>query len=230
MHKKTRLITTLASSAVAAVLASTHTSAADTIKLGFAVPLTGEYAPYTSVQGAKCMAEMINKEGGVNGMMFELMVQDLDRAVGQILGGIDLQETLVILVGDNGTPEKVPFAKAELGRGKTTAFEGGIRVPMVWAGAGIPAGSETSALVSFVDVLPTLAARIGVWSKAIEDLDGLSLEVRPGPAASGSFEIRWEADVPGPYHLLRDGLAYRDDVTSPLVFQQLIQCCLVGIK
>jgi|GEM_PF-440834 len=51
-------------------------NAEDTIKLGFAVPLTGEYAPYTSVQGARCMAEMINRDGGVNGMKFELMVQD----------------------------------------------------------------------------------------------------------------------------------------------------------
>jgi len=74
MHNK---ISFIASSTIAAALMSTHSFAADTIKLGFAVPLTGEYAPYTSVQGAKCMAEMINKDGGVNGMMFELMVQDV---------------------------------------------------------------------------------------------------------------------------------------------------------
>ena len=38
----------------------------DTIKVGFPVPLTGEYAPYAEIQGAKCMAEIINKNGGVN--------------------------------------------------------------------------------------------------------------------------------------------------------------------
>ena len=77
MSNRTGLTTILASSVLAAIGVSTTATAADTIKLGFAVPLTGEYAPYTSVQGAKCMAEMINKEGGVNGMMFELMVQDV---------------------------------------------------------------------------------------------------------------------------------------------------------
>tara|TARA_B100000579_G_scaffold228501_1_gene187091 strand:- start:3639 stop:4853 length:1215 start_codon:yes stop_codon:yes gene_type:complete len=48
----------------------------ETIKVGFAVPLTGEYAPYAEVQGAKCMAEIINKNGGVNGKKFELLIQD----------------------------------------------------------------------------------------------------------------------------------------------------------
>ena len=48
----------------------------DTIKVGFPVPLTGEYAPYAEIQGAKCMAEVINKNGGVNGKKFELLVQD----------------------------------------------------------------------------------------------------------------------------------------------------------
>jgi branched-chain amino acid transport system substrate-binding protein len=67
----------IATGMVASVCASTAVNAADTIKLGFAVPLTGEYAPYTSVQGAKCMAEIINNAGGVDGKMFELMVQDV---------------------------------------------------------------------------------------------------------------------------------------------------------
>jgi len=60
----------------ATMMLSMSAYAQDTIKMGFAVPLTGEYAPYTSVQGARCMAEMINRDGGVNGMKFELMVQD----------------------------------------------------------------------------------------------------------------------------------------------------------
>ena len=49
---------------------------ADTIKVGFPVPLTGEYAPYAEIQCAKCMAEIINNKGGVNGKKFELLVQD----------------------------------------------------------------------------------------------------------------------------------------------------------
>ena len=49
----------------------------ETIKIAFAVPLTGDFAPYNEVDGAACMAEMINAEGGVGGRMIELLVQDV---------------------------------------------------------------------------------------------------------------------------------------------------------
>lgn len=48
----------------------------DTIKIGLSVPMTGDYAPYAEWQGARCMAEMINADGGVDGKMIEILVQD----------------------------------------------------------------------------------------------------------------------------------------------------------
>jgi branched-chain amino acid transport system substrate-binding protein len=50
--------------------------AEETIKIGLPVPLTGDYAPYNEVDGAKCMAEMINRDGGINGRKLELLIQD----------------------------------------------------------------------------------------------------------------------------------------------------------
>jgi len=69
--------TILATGALLAGTALAGTAfAEDTIKVGFPVPLTGEYAPYAEIQGARCMAEMINRDGGVDGKKFELLVQD----------------------------------------------------------------------------------------------------------------------------------------------------------
>ena len=48
----------------------------DTIKIGLGVPMTGDYAPYAEWQGARCMAKMINDNGGVNGKMIEVLKQD----------------------------------------------------------------------------------------------------------------------------------------------------------
>ena len=48
----------------------------DTIKIGLGVPMTGDYAPYAEWQGARCMAKMINDNGGVNGKMIEVLTQD----------------------------------------------------------------------------------------------------------------------------------------------------------
>jgi branched-chain amino acid transport system substrate-binding protein len=51
-------------------------ASADTIKIGLGIPMTGDYAPYSEWQGARCMAEMINSKGGVNGMKIEVLTQD----------------------------------------------------------------------------------------------------------------------------------------------------------
>jgi len=69
---QTLLLSTTASLGIMGAAAS----AEETIKVGFPVPLTGDFAIYTEVDGARCMAEMINRDGGVNGRMFELLVQD----------------------------------------------------------------------------------------------------------------------------------------------------------
>ena len=72
MIRKTLLATAAALALPAAVQAE------DTVKIGLAVPLTGDFAIYNEVAGAKCMAKMINDDGGVNGMPIELLIQDSD--------------------------------------------------------------------------------------------------------------------------------------------------------
>ncbi|WP_300038853.1 ABC transporter substrate-binding protein [uncultured Roseobacter sp.] len=68
---KMSILTALACTALV-----TPAFAEDTIKIGLGVPMTGDYAPYAEWQGARCMAEMINADGGVDGKMIEVLVQD----------------------------------------------------------------------------------------------------------------------------------------------------------
>ena len=49
---------------------------AETIKIGLAVPLTGDFAAYNEVAGAQCMVKMINDAGGIDGNELELLIQD----------------------------------------------------------------------------------------------------------------------------------------------------------
>lgn len=62
--------------ALACTALSAPAFAEETIKIGLGVPMTGDYAPYAEWQGARCMAEMINADGGVDGKMIEVLVQD----------------------------------------------------------------------------------------------------------------------------------------------------------
>ena len=84
-------------------------------------------------------------------------VRSLDRDLATLLDAVDLERTLVIFVGDNGAPMGSPGYLQEPGKCKRTTFEGGIRVPMVAMGPGVPAGVETQSLVHLADFLPTFA-------------------------------------------------------------------------
>ena len=111
------------------------------------------------------------------------MISRLDRDVGRILEtlralGVE-DDTLVIFSSDNGPTyaggvEPEYFESSGGLRGlKGSAWEGGIRVPMIarWPGR-IQAGSSTDHRSAFWDVLPTLCEVAG--SPVPDDTDGLS--------------------------------------------------------
>lgn len=84
-------------------------------------------------------------------------VMRFDAAVGLLLAELDnaghTANTVILLVGDHGPP---------FFRGKTSCYEGGVKVPMlgVWPGV-FKAGERTAALVSTVDLLPTILDAVG---------------------------------------------------------------------
>ncbi|MGB7326006.1 MAG: sulfatase-like hydrolase/transferase [Rubripirellula sp.] len=94
--------------------------------------------------------------------------EDIDRRVGQtrelIAKHLDPDNTLVVYTSDHGMPW--PFAKWSL-------YETGIRTPLiaVWPGK-IKASSSTDAMVSWIDLIPTLIDLAGGKSPA--GIDGRS--------------------------------------------------------
>lgn len=76
MNIQSTFRTALLAAAAGATAMAGAASAADTIKVGLPVPLTGDFAPYNEVDGAKCMVEMINRDGGIGGKKLELLIQD----------------------------------------------------------------------------------------------------------------------------------------------------------
>lgn len=110
------------------------------------------------------------------------VVAELDWSVGEIVRTLERcglrERTWLWFLSDNG-----PFLSygdhagraGPLREGKLTTFEGGVRVPCVlsWPGR-LPAGVSSDALVSTLDVLPTLARVIGAELPA-RPLDGVDL-------------------------------------------------------
>ncbi|WP_373513723.1 sulfatase, partial [Persicitalea sp.] len=84
-------------------------------------------------------------------------IMRLDSHVGEVLQELEkrgvAKNTVVIFMGDNG---------AALLRGKGTLYDLGIHVPLIVAGPGVKSGLSTDALVSGIDIAPTVLALAGV--------------------------------------------------------------------
>lgn len=118
--------------------------------------------------------------GVSRGGLYGDAVEELDWSVGEIrrkLGELGLTDnTLIMFLSDNGPAthyaERGGSAGALRG-GKTMTFEGGVRVPaiMAWPGK-IPSGSVSDAIMSLMDVLPTVTSFVDTEISQDLALDG----------------------------------------------------------
>lgn len=146
------------------------------------------YAVHTPVE---CSAEALRKfEGKRSGWKdshpgYAAMCSDLDRGLGKIMETVDhyglSDNTWIIYTSDNGgnACDDVSLANLNLPlrKGKQFLHEGGIRVPFVIKGPGIPAGKLPHASFEPVigyDLLPTIADLLGI-TELPEGVEGTSL-------------------------------------------------------
>ena len=119
----------------------------------------------------------------------------MDAEIGKLLDLLDAtgqaDDTLVVYTTDNGG-STCNFADNTPLRGtKYTVWEGGIRVPMLWRWpARLPSAQQTDALVSTLDLVPTLVAAAGdeVESDGLEPAARYSTatRTRPTPPCTGT--------------------------------------------
>lgn len=104
-----------------------------------------------------------------------------------------LDGTLIIFMGDNG------FSFGEHGLiDKRTAYETSMRVPLVMAGAGVPAGAIVSEVVANIDIAPTVLDAAGVKPPPMDGRSFLSLArgERVAWRESLLYEYYWERNFP----------------------------------
>jgi uncharacterized sulfatase len=119
------------------------------------------------------------------------MVEELDYYIGKLLnyllttedprwpGHMLNENTYVIFTSDNGGMEghgDVVFTdNYPLDKGKISAMEGGVRVPLIVTGPGIKAGVDSDVMVNGLDFYPTVLALTGAQRPKGKHLDGLDL-------------------------------------------------------
>jgi arylsulfatase A-like enzyme len=104
---------------------------------------------------------------------YEAMIQSLDTEIGVVLNSVNLTNTDIIFLGDNGTPiavQQPPFVNASVpetlvgnGHAKFTIFEGGARTPLIIAGPDVASPGRTNdTLVNEPDLFSTIQELAGI--------------------------------------------------------------------
>ena len=121
----------------------------------------------------------------------------VDDSVGRIVQLLQdrglLDSTIVMFMGDNG------FAFGEHGLiDKRTAYEESMRVPLLMAGGGLPAGRSIEEVVANIDIAPTVLEAAGLTPPAMDGRSILPL-VRGERIAWRNtllYEYYWERNFP----------------------------------
>ena len=157
----------------------------------------------------------------------------------------DLQlsdRTLVLFTSDNGGTRR--GLNTPLRGHKGSTWEGGMRVPLIaWWPGRIPAGTESDAITSMMDILPTLTKLAGGQLPSDRKLDGFDIWplLSAAPEAKSPYQVFYyyrglnlEAVRHGPWKLrLQDKQLYNleSDIgeaenvaqNHPEIVQQLLQ-------
>jgi arylsulfatase A len=173
------------------------------------------YAVHTPIQGKPEVIEKYKAkaEAGNHHPVYAALLESLDDSVGRILARLDelrlSERTVVIFTSDNGGLARFT-SNAPLREGKGSAYEGGVRVPLMvrWPGV-VPPGSVSSAPVISTDFYPTLLEMAGAPAQG--PVEGESfLPVLAGTGSMKRTDLFWHYPHyhPGgatPYGAVRDG-------------------------
>jgi len=145
------------------------------------------YAVHTRLVGKPEIVAKYEKKPGAgkgnkaprNNPHLAAQLESIDEGVGMIMNKLDesglAQNTVLIFTSDNGGEDRVT-SNAPLRAGKSTLYEGGIRVPLIirWPKVVKPAGvCETP--TSNIDFYPTFLQFAGLRADPRQHLDGVSI-------------------------------------------------------
>jgi arylsulfatase A-like enzyme len=152
-------------------------------------PLLDKYCKKLGVDPANPKAWSLE---GQKNPYYCAMVETLDHYVGQLVTFLEttddlrnpghklIDNTYIFFSSDNGGAEggRPEFFtdNVPLDKGKTSPREGGVRVPFLVAGPGIPVGKESDVVVNGLDFYPTILSMAGVKKPDGKSLDGGNLQ------------------------------------------------------
>ncbi|MBC8875818.1 MAG: sulfatase [Planctomycetes bacterium] len=204
------------------------------------------FTPHTPIQGKEDLVEYYTKklqgesDARHRNPTYAAMIHSLDESVGRVAATLEelglSRDTLIVFTSDNGGLTQ-RYGKIDgiadnypLRRGKGSAYEGGVRVPMIarWPGV-IQPGSQCAEPVMTTDLYPTALDVAGASGNARHNarVDGVSLvKLLHDPCAKlDRNALYWHyphyhAGGDAPYSAVRSGdwrlIEFHDDTPAGL--------------
>ena len=143
---------------------------------------------------------------GQSNPYYASMVDTVDWMIGQVVTYLEVTDdprnpghkmidnTYIIVDSDNGgyvgQPAELITDNSPLRGGKMSNYEGGLRIPFIVRGPGVPAGTICDTPINLIDLFPTFMEMAGVAPRAELDLDGCNIL----PLIQGSSDQVLQAD------------------------------------
>jgi arylsulfatase A len=155
--------------------------------------------------------ELVEKYGSMELPEYYACIENMDVAIGRLLDNLEktgeAENTLVIFMSDNGSYRGRHGSNGEFKNGKTTLWEGGIRVPGIfrWPGV-ISPGNVENTPAGVVDILPTILEITGADQLSGKKIDGVSLlPLFHGKSLARKQPLYWFYPPSRPVAVIRDG-------------------------
>ena len=98
--------------------------------------------------------------------VFQAITQALDTEIGRLFKAMQqagqFDNTVIIFMGDNGTPAPAKDSAARIRGSKGGVYEGGVRVPLIVAGPGVTRRGRDPQIITDTDMYATIAQLAGV--------------------------------------------------------------------
>lgn len=177
---------------------------------------TAPHKPFTPPPSNLCPDYTVD-EDSFTWKKYHAALQAVDTEFGRLIDGIDLSNTIVIVLSDNGAPFKVASAEYRDDGTKGSLYEGGISTPAMVFGTGVRAGL-TDNVVSINDIFNTVIEVVSGAEAIIGGEDSKSfvpLFTRETPTRVIAESRHFDGEVSdGPNHL---GRTLRDNVYSLVI-------------
>ena len=99
-------------------------------------------------------------------------IESLDFELGRLLASLSADQrdqTTIIFIGDNGTPNQVSQSPYSASTVKNSLYQGGINVPCFVSGAGVTRRGNDASLLTATDLFATIAEICGVKQATFSD-------------------------------------------------------------